>query len=421
MEKYIKDPLYGNVRIDPNAIDIPYFQRLRHIMQNGMAYMVFPSMRHSRFEHSLGVYHIASKMIDRIRTEDLTKKELKELKSDLKDKIKKLALYHDLGHLPFSHTFEYAFEVLQYVNHDIYDQILKFAGFKGKLLKLHEMIGIRLLKEMGDEELSELMREVYERGEPKDKIKKIIKLIINSDLDADRLDYLQRDSYYSGAKFGIIDPERIIITMNITPNGYIFPPKAIDDLEHFILARFHMYSSVYNHPVIEIYNRVMAYFIAFALDRSLLKFPNDLEEFKTFTDESVFLALQKAKNDPNLFHFYHSLVERKKYKRALIEGTQAHDLLNAISEHKEKFYETILDYKGKVVIGEVELNTSIDKIKIERKMGNWPYHKDLREEEAVTKPSERHRIYIGAYDDESSNKITEYFKKEYNVIIQFRN
>jgi HD superfamily phosphohydrolase len=418
VEKYIKDPLYGNVRIDPNAIDIPYFQRLRHIMQNGMAYMVFPSMRHSRFEHSLGVYHIASKMIDRIRTEDLTKK---ELKSDLKDKIKKLALYHDLGHLPFSHTFEYAFEVLQYVNHDIYDQILKFAGFKGKLLKLHEMIGIRLLKEMGDEELSELMREVYERGEPKDKIKKIIKLIINSDLDADRLDYLQRDSYYSGAKFGIIDPERIIITMNITPNGYIFPPKAIDDLEHFILARFHMYSSVYNHPVIEIYNRVMAYFIAFALDRSLLKFPNDLEEFKTFTDESVFLALQKAKNDPNLFHFYHSLVERKKYKRALIEGTQARDLLDAISEHKEKFYETILDYKGKVVIGEVELNTSIDKIKIERKMGNWPYYKDLREEEAVTKLSERHRIYIGAYDDESSNKITEYFKKEYNVIIQFRN
>ena len=81
--------------------------------------------------------------------------------------------------------------------------------------------------------------------------------------------------------------------MSITPEGYIFPPKAIDDLEHFFLARFHMYSSVYNHPVIEIYNRVMAYFIAFALDSSLLKFPNNLEEFKTFTDESVFLALQQ--------------------------------------------------------------------------------------------------------------------------------
>ena len=412
MEKYIKDPLYGNIRIDPNMIDIPYFQRLRHIMQNGMAYMVFPSTRHSRFEHSLGVYQIASKMIDRIRTESLT--------IELKDKIKKLALYHDLGHLPFSHTFEFAFEVLQYINPNIYNQILNFTGFKSRLFKLHEMIGIKLLKEMGDQELSNLMLEVYMRSEPTDEFKRIIKLIINSDLDADRLDYLQRDSYYSGAKFGIIDPERIIITMNITPEGYIFPPKAIDDLEHFFLARFHMYSSVYNHPVIEIYNRVMAYFIAFALDSSLLKFPENLEEFKTFTDESVFLALVKAKNDPNLSHFYYSLVERRKYKRALIEGVQARDLLKLISSDKE-FYKTVLDYKGKVVIGEEELNTSIDKIKIERKMGYRRYIKDLREEEAVTIPPERHRIYIGAYDDNSSNKITEYFKKEYNVIIQFRN
>jgi len=412
VEKYIKDPLYGNIRIDPNMIDIPYFQRLRHIMQNGMAYMVFPSTRHSRFEHSLGVYQIASKMIDRIRTESLT--------IELKDKIKKLALYHDLGHLPFSHTFEFAFEVLQYINPNIYNQILNFTGFKSRLFKLHEMIGIKLLKEMGDQELSNLMLEVYMRSEPTDEFKRIIKLIINSDLDADRLDYLQRDSYYSGAKFGIIDPERIIITMNITPEGYIFPPKAIDDLEHFFLARFHMYSSVYNHPVIEIYNRVMAYFIAFALDSSLLKFPENLEEFKTFTDESVFLALVKAKNDPNLSHFYYSLVERRKYKRALIEGVQARDLLKLISSDKE-FYKTVLDYKGKVVIGEEELNTSIDKIKIERKMGYRRYIKDLREEEAVTIPPERHRIYIGAYDDNSSNKITEYFKKEYNVIIQFRN
>ena len=416
MEKYIKDPLYGNIRIDPNMIDTPYFQRLRHITQNGMAYMVFPSMRHSRFEHSLGVYQIAFKMIDRIRKESLTM----ELKSDSKDKIKKLALYHDLGHLPFSHTFEFAFEVLQYINPNIYDQILNFTGFKGILFKLHEMIGIKLLEEMGDRELSDLMRDVYTKSEPDDEFKKIMKLIINSNLDADRLDYLQRDSYYSGAKFGIIDPERIIITMNITPEGYKFPPKAIDDLEHFFLARFHMYSSVYNHPVIEIYNRVMAYFIAFALDSSLLKFPENFEEFKTFTDESVFLALVKAKNDQNLSHFYYSLVERRKYKRALIEGAQARDLLKLISSDKE-FYKTVLDYKGKVVIGEAELNTSIDKIKIERKMGRKDNPRDLREEEAVTIPPERHRIYIGAYDDDSSKRIANHFEKEYNIILQFRN
>jgi len=76
----------------------------------------------------------------------------KELKSDLKDKKKKLALYHNIGHLPFSHTFEFAFEVLKYINPSIYNQILNFTGFQVKLFKLHEMIGIRLLKEMGDQQ-----------------------------------------------------------------------------------------------------------------------------------------------------------------------------------------------------------------------------------------------------------------------------
>jgi hypothetical protein len=156
------------------------------------------------------------------------------------------------------------------------------------------------------------------------------------------------------------------------------------------------------------------------LDSSLLKFPENFEEFKTFTDESVFLALVKAKNDQNLSHFYYSLVERRKYKRALIEGVQARDLLKLISSDKE-FYKTVLDYKGKVVIGEAELNTSIDKIKIERKMGRKDNPKDLREEEAVTIPPERHRIYIGAYDDDSSKRIANHFEKEYNIILQFRN
>ena len=89
-------------------------------------------------------------MIDRIRTESLTIK----LESNLKDKIKKLALYHDLGHLPFSHTFEYAFEVLKCINPSIYNQILNSTGLQVKLFKLHEMIGIMLLEEIGDQKMT---------------------------------------------------------------------------------------------------------------------------------------------------------------------------------------------------------------------------------------------------------------------------
>ncbi|QXJ35005.1 HD domain-containing protein [Saccharolobus shibatae] len=412
MEKYIKDPIHGNIKVDPKLIDNPYFQRLRHVVQNGMAYMVFPSMRHTRFEHSLGTYHVASKMVDRVVKKSLEEK----FSDDFKEKIRKLALYHDIGHFPFSHTFEFALEVLKYLNRDKYNEVINLTGFSKDLFKLHEMMGIRLLEEMGEKEIATLMREVY-KDKSSDELVNIARLIINSDLDADRLDYLQRDSYYSGAKFGIIDPERIIITMRITPEGYVFPPKAIDDLEHFFLARFHMYSSVYNHSVIEIYNRVMAYFIAFAINESILKLPSDLEEFKTFTDEQIFLALVEAKNKPEFSHFYSSLVERRKYKRALLQGSQAHDLLKIITKNEKEFYQTILRYKGKIVIGDAELRTSTNNIKIERKMGQRTYLKDFKEEDAVTIPPERHRIYIGAYDDDSAKQIMEYFEKEFSINI----
>ncbi|AZF84890.1 HD domain-containing protein [Saccharolobus solfataricus] len=380
-----------------------------------MAYMIFPSMRHTRFEHSLGTYYIASKMIDRIEG---------NIDSDFKEIIKKLALYHDIGHFPFSHTFEFALDVLKYLNDDKYKEIIGLTEYKGQLHKFHEMMGIKILKDgLGEKEVADLMENVYTSSNPLDDKIKIAKLIVNSDLDADRLDYLQRDSYYSGAKFGIIDPERIIITMTITPKGYIFPPKAIDDLEHFFLARFHMYSSVYNHPVIEIYNRVMSYFIAFAIHKGLLKIPSNLEEIKTFTDEQVFLALINAKNDNELSHFYFSLVERRKYKRAVLQGSEARTLHKYLTEDEDakEFYEYILGYKGKVVIGSTELKTSIDNIQIKEKLGKYEYLNNLKEESSVVKPPERFRVHIGVYDDNVAKEISEYFSKNFSITLDFRN
>ncbi|BAB67077.1 HD domain-containing protein [Sulfurisphaera tokodaii] len=419
MEKFIKDPIHGNIKIDDSLIDNMYFQRLRHVIQNGMAYMVFPSMRHSRFEHSLGTYYIASKMVENVQASE------KEI-IDKKELIKELALYHDIGHFPFSHTFEFAMEILEYLNKNIYNSIIKLTGFRDMEYKLHEMMGINILRSIRKTELADLMSNAYSSKDIKeinDPLVKIAKLIVNSELDADRLDYLQRDSYYSGAKFGIIDPERLLITMKITTDGYVFPPKAIDDLEHFFLARFHMYSSVYNHPVIEIYNRIMAYFIAFAINSSLLDIPSNLEEFAEFTDEKIYLALLKVKNDNRFSHFYESLVKRKKYMRAVVEGDQAKNLFKIISSNeksKRNLYDTVLNYYGKIVIGKSELTTEIGNIFIERKMLKESYNNPLSEEGGLTKIPERYRIYVGAYDEVSKNDILKYFNDTFGIRLAFK-
>ncbi|BBG25047.1 hypothetical protein IC006_2382 [Sulfuracidifex tepidarius] len=418
--KYIRDPIHGIVRIDKDLIDNPFFQRLRYVVQNGMAYMVFPSMRHSRFEHSLGTYHVASMMLDKVHGLSLG--------NDEKERVKRLALYHDIGHFPFSHTFEYAAKVLEYLNPGVYHTLVSLVGQREKLqTKLHEVMGMRILRELGEKELSDFMSKVYSKSEPKDDLTKVGKLIVNSDLDADRLDYLQRDSYYSGAKFGLIDPERLINTMDVTVNadsitGYMFPSKAIDDLEHFFLARFHMYSSVYNHPVIEIYNTVMAYFIAFALSKSWLTLPSDLKDFLNFTDDSVTHVLRGMRGDKDFSHFYHALVCRRRYKRASLEGSQARYFMKAIAQkgHEKELYQRLLEFKGKVVLDYVEIKTETGNILIKRSFGKKEAPRSLSDEESVVIPPERDKVYIGTYDDESAHEISEYFKEEFDVVLRFK-
>ncbi|AWR95391.1 HD domain-containing protein [Acidianus brierleyi] len=412
MVKYIRDPIYGIIEIDENYINSPYFQRLRYIIQNGMAYLVFPSMRHSRFEHSLGTRYIASKLLNKI---------LNNITQDDKSKILELAMYHDIGHFPFSHTFEFATEILKYLNKNKYDQLIRLTGFIKGLAKLHEMMGIRVLKEMNKNDIADLMSKVY-NIEPSNnsEVVKIAKLIINSELDADRLDYLQRDSYYSGAKFGIIDPERIINEMRICANGYIFPPKAIDDLEHFFLARFHMYSSVYNHVVIEIFNRIMAYFIAYAISNDDINIPTNVQEFIDFTDDKIISILRVKKNDYE--PLYNAIINRRRYLRSTLEGKTAEQLIQLLDQEKvakDFFNDIIFPYEGKIIIGKTEIETKRSDIYIERTIGSYQNNTEFEREDIVKLP-DRYRIHIAVYDESLKKEVSRYFSKNFNIGLTFK-
>lgn len=402
--KYIKDPIHGAIEVDEKLIDNPFFQRLRYIIQNGMAYLVFPAMRHSRFEHSLGTYYVASKMVEKVNC------------NINKEIIKELALYHDIGHMPFSHTFEYSLDVLRLMNKYKHSSILRLAGFhKGEIAKFHEAMGERILREMDKEEVAKLMREIYIEGAHGGTEVRIAKLIVNSELDADRLDYLQRDSYYSGAKFGLIDPDRLLNIMEISEGGYIFPPKAIDDLEHFLLARFHMYSSVYNHPVIEIYNRVMAYFIAYAINEDDIQFPDNIYDIIDFTDDSILSVLKSKKY--KYYHFYDSIINRRPYMRSTLEGAQAKNLIKILGKD-EVYEELIIKNKGKVVIGENKIETKYDNIKIRRKMGKEEIDNEIKDEEYIVKPPSRYRVHIGVYDEKTKKEVIDYFKA-FGILLNF--
>ncbi|MCY0861189.1 MAG: HD domain-containing protein [Metallosphaera prunae] len=415
--KGIRDPIYGLISIDEELISSPYFQRLRYVVQNGMAYLVFPSMRHSRFEHSLGTYYQFQKISEKLR--DYVKDEL--------ELVGKLALYHDIGHLPFSHTFEYSFEVLRYLNRELYEEILKkvTGETQKQTAKLHEYMGMRILREIKEEEVADLMKGVYQGGGQNDLVG-LATLIINSkDLDIDRLDYLQRDSYYSGTKYGLLPVDRLWDFEIVKKNEkfkYLFRLKSIDDLEHYFLARYHMYSSIYNHCVVEIFNRIMAFLIAKLIADGFIK-PEEIYEpsrFLNFTDDSILAALKVAVERKEEYRpFYESIYLRRKYSRAMLTGDEAQNLKSILEDKSEAepIYSELVRLNGSAVIGANEIVMESQNILIRK---DEHVKLSLNESREVNLPSKRYKVCIGVYDSKAMETIINLFKR-YHISLNFRN
>ncbi|KGO96633.1 HD domain-containing protein [Flavobacterium enshiense] len=219
--KILNDPIYGFITI-PNTliydlIQHPYFQRLRRISQMGMSYLVYPGAHHTRFHHALGCMHIMQKAVQTLRFKEV------EISEDEENALYIAILLHDIGHGPFSHAMEHS--IVESVHHE--EISLFFMNelnreFDGKL-----SLAIQIFK--GE----------YHR--------RFMLQLISSQLDMDRMDYLKRDSFYTGVAEGNINSERLIQMMHVVDDVLVIEEKGIYSVEQFLVARRLMYWQAYLH------------------------------------------------------------------------------------------------------------------------------------------------------------------------------
>lgn len=219
--KIFNDPIYGFISI-PNEliydlIQHPYFQRLRRISQMGLSYLVYPGANHTRFHHALGCMHLMQKAIETLRYKGVA------ISSEEENALYIAILLHDIGHGPFSHAMERS------IVEDVH----------------HEAISLLFMNQLNDEfdgKLS-LAIQVF-KG---DYHRKFMLQLISSQLDMDRMDYLKRDSFYTGVAEGNVNSERLIQMMNVVDGVLVIEEKGIYSVEKFLLSRRLMYWQAYLH------------------------------------------------------------------------------------------------------------------------------------------------------------------------------
>ena len=219
--KIVNDPVYGFIHI-PNEfildlIEHPYFQRLCRISQMGLSYLVYPGARHTRFHHALGCMYLMQQAIQTLRYKQV------EITPEEEEGLYIAILLHDIGHGPFSHAME----------HSIVEGIS------------HEEISLAFMEELNrkfEGKLS-IAIEIFQKKYHK----QFMNQLISSQLDMDRLDYLKRDSFYSGVSEGNINSQRIIAMLTVKDDTLIVEEKGIYSIEEFLVARRLMYWQVYLH------------------------------------------------------------------------------------------------------------------------------------------------------------------------------
>ena len=329
-KKIFNDPIYGFITIPGELIfDIvehPYFQRLRRIKQLGMTDLVYPGALHTRFHHALGAMHLMGEALTSLRSKghEITDHEIESAQIAI--------LLHDIGHGPMSHALE--FTLLDNVNHEklteviIHDLNKQFNGALDLAIKMFE--------------------DKYER--------KFFNQLISSQLDIDRMDYLQRDSFFTGVSEGTIGAARIIKMLEVHDNELVVEEKGIYSVENFLNARRLMYWQVYLHKATVSAEKMMIQIIRRARMLSengtrlqgtdaLLSFLKEhldfkafashhkhLEQFTALDDHDIWGAIKiwTTHKDPVLSDLSKSLLSRKLFKIVLSSEAPTKDQLKKI-------------------------------------------------------------------------------------------
>jgi len=229
-KKIINDPVFGFIKLESDLIfDIiehPYFQRLRRIKQLGLTNIVFPGANHTRFEHALGCVFLMRSAISNLRIKGV------EITDEESEAVSATILLHDIGHGPFSHTLENS--IVEVSHEDISDFFMEELNsqFDGKLTLAID-----------------IFRDKYH--------KKFLHQLVSSQMDIDRLDYLRRDSFYTGVIEGSIGSDRIIKMMNVFNDKIVFEGKGIYSVEDFLMSRRLMYWQVYLHKTVLVADKIL--------------------------------------------------------------------------------------------------------------------------------------------------------------------
>lgn len=234
-KKVFRDPLYGYIEvyytIISELIDSREVQRLRRIRQLSGVSMVFQTAEHSRFTHALGAYHMANLVINNVEGIEILSE---------REKIVFLAasLLHDIGHGPYSHAFENVLET----SHE--DMTIK--------LILSPLTDVNRILSKYEDLALDIAGVISHSGKYP-----IIESFVSSQLDVDRMDYLSRDAYFTGATYGTIDMPRLLRSMKIVGDKVVCRASGVNSIESYLMSRYHMYFQVYYHPVARSYELVL--------------------------------------------------------------------------------------------------------------------------------------------------------------------
>ena len=299
--KVIRDPIHGDIKIKDfflELLETPEVQRLYNIKQLGFAHLVFPGAHHTRLEHSLGSYKIASQISEVLNLED-----------EEKDIVTCAALLHDIGHGPFSHTLESILLEKFGVDHiDLTEKLIlgEYEIFESEEKKYIRSQSVNQILNKNDIDKEGVVKII--RG--KTYKKSYLSQILNSTIDADQLDYLIRDAYYTGVAYGMIDIERLLQTLMIHEGNLTIKRKGVSVVENILMARGLMYSSVYFHKTVRI------------AELMLSKALEEISNFKPFeffrmTDAEIMSELKKMGD------FQHEIVTRIKYRKLFKQAYSA--------------------------------------------------------------------------------------------------
>lgn len=395
----IRDPIYGFIEISDNVkriIDNPEIQRLRWVNQLPLEQLVYPSANHSRFEHSLGVMHLAgiaaralaknsNKMLLQALDSSFERqeKDIEDVLDDFFDLAQICGLLHDIGHAPFSHTFEFSIALLDgnkySYDHEEYGSKIVEYILKGK------EINWRKLK--GNDIIRNVLNKKYNKKEDLKPYEKILRNIIDYDFDVDKGDYLLRDSYHCGVNYGCYDYRRLWENICLVENDgeyRIFPnEKAASEVWRLLLSRYFMHVNVYEHSFRLRTDAVIMYIIYFTATEKETKqkfiklFPftnrpsgplreDELNAFSTCNDQS-FIANIKSLKDPKITDTIKNFFKRDVFHRVfkmeisdIKKGDVKKIILQLWKESKKKFPDRNMAFSFRKIPMPPTNNTSVN-------------------------------------------------------------